>query len=178
MGLASAYGILRNHDGMITVDSIQGAGTTFHVYLPASEPAAIPKEEKQQEKVEQGHETILFVDDEAANLHVADKMLKSMGYRVLLASGGQEALELYVRQRDNIDLVILDMIMPGMSGGELFDALQALDPNVRAILASGYSLEGRAQEIMDKGVRAFLQKPYLMTELSSKIRFALGDRGN
>ena len=178
LGLASAYGILRNHGGMITVDSVKGLGTTFHVYLPASEAAVIPEEQKRQATIEKGQETILFVDDEEMNLNVAGMMLKNLGYTVLLASSGQEALDIYLRQQENIHLVILDMIMPGMSGGDLFDALQTINPHVGIILASGYSLEGRAQEIMDRGAKAFLQKPFSMEELSSKIRTALEGRFN
>jgi two-component system, cell cycle sensor histidine kinase and response regulator CckA len=106
---------------------------------------------------------------------VTREMLESLGYRVLTATDGEEALSLYRSEGGGIDLVILDMIMPGMGGGEVYDALRSLDPGVRVILASGYSLDGKAREIMERGIREFLQKPFRFEDLSRKIRSILAE---
>jgi len=100
-------------------------------------------------------------------------MLAEMGYRVLVAHSGPEAIGIYEAQRETIDLVILDMIMPGMGGGEVYDRLKEIDPAVRVILSSGYSMEGMAKGIMGRGVQAFLQKPFRLEQLSMKVREAL-----
>ena len=174
LGLASAYGIIRGHSGMITVYSEKGQGTTFNIYLPASlkevadEPAA-------DSVLRGGKETILLVDDEEIITEVSGKLLAELGYKIIPARSGEEAVELYARKHSEIDLVIIDMIMPGLSGSETFDQLKAIQPAIRAILSSGYSMNGKAREIMDKGVRVFLQKPYRLHDLAEKIREALSD---
>jgi len=174
LGLASAYGIIKGHGGMITVYSEKGLGTTFHIYLPASEKQVhadiVPESE-----LTGGHETILLVDDEEIITEVASRLLSELGYTILTAGSGEKALEIYAKRQADIQLVILDMIMPGMSGGETFDHLKAINPEIRTILSSGYSLDGKAQAIMKKGVRVFLQKPYRLNELAQKIREALAD---
>jgi CheY-like chemotaxis protein len=123
--------------------------------------------------IRKGHETILLVDDESMILDVTQAMLEGLGYRVLTAPGGAEALEIYRENRENIDLVILDMVMPGMSGGDTFDRLKLINPEIKVILSSGYSLNGMAHGIMQRGARLFLQKPFRLNELSHKIREAL-----
>ncbi|MCX5828967.1 MAG: response regulator [Deltaproteobacteria bacterium] len=115
-------------------------------------------------------ETILLVDDEPMNLDVTRELLESLGYRVYLAASGQKALAVFMEKREEIDLVILDMIMPGISGGETFDRLRKIDPGVRVLLSSGYSLMGQAQEILDRGCNGFLQKPFHLRKLSEKVR--------
>jgi DNA-binding NtrC family response regulator len=122
-----------------------------------------------------GRETILLVDDETVITEVTGRLLEELGYTVLTAASGDEAAAIYNRKHTDIDLVIVDMIMPGMSGSDTFDALKAIHPSVRVILSSGYSLNDKAQAIMEKGVRAFLQKPYRLDDLSQKIREALSD---
>lgn len=169
LGLASAYGIVKNHGGIITCYSAVGIGTTFNVYLPAiaggkgAEPMPISKSLK-------GTETILLVDDEKLIVEVAKKMLLSLGYKVLTAKSGNEAISKFNQFHAEIDLVILDMIMPYMSGKEVFDRMKKLDPNVIVLLASGYSIKGQAQEIMDRGCGGFIQKPFDTVELSRKVR--------
>jgi CheY-like chemotaxis protein len=93
-----------------------------------------------------------------------------MGYRVYAAGSGQEAIAVYMEKRSEIDLVILDMIMPGISGGETFDRLREINPGIKVLLSSGYSIEGQAQEIMDRGCNGFLQKPFRLANLSRKVR--------
>ena len=173
LGLASAYGIIKGHGGFITVHTEISRGTSFHVYLPASQGKVIAAEQTPAALVS-GQETILVVDDEEIILDTTRRMLEGLGYHVYMARDGLEAMEVFRANLEKIDLVILDMIMPGMGGGEIFERLRSLKADVRVILASGYSLNEQAQEIMMKGVCAFLQKPYLIDELSQKIRDALG----
>ena len=172
LGLASAYGIVRGHGGRISVYSETGQGTTFNIYLPASSKEVFPEAPVESE-ITGGRETILLVDDEEVITEVTGRLLAELGYTLMIAGSGEEAIALYTRHQARIDLVIIDMIMPGMNGSDTFDALQAVNPSVRAILSSGYSLNGKAQAIMDKGVRVFLQKPYRLRDLAQKIREAL-----
>jgi CheY-like chemotaxis protein len=117
-----------------------------------------------------GTETILLVDDEKDVREVGMKMLESMGYHVYVAASGQEAISIYMEKRNKIALVILDVIMPGISGGETYDRLKEIDSNVNVLLASGDSLHGRVQEILDRGCKGFLQKPFSFSQFSCKIR--------
>jgi nitrogen-specific signal transduction histidine kinase/ActR/RegA family two-component response regulator len=169
LGLASAYGIIRGHGGHIDVESKKGQGTTFSIYLPASE-------KKVQKAVETGYEiikgtgTVLLVDDEEVVLEVGQDMLEAMGYRVRTARDGKEAIEVYRKNQDDIDFVLLDMIMPDMGGGEAYDKMKEINPDVEVLLSSGYSIDGQAKEILKRGCDAFIQKPFSMKELSGKIR--------
>jgi PAS domain S-box-containing protein len=172
LGLASAYGIIQGHGGWIDVDSEKGSGTTFSIHLPAS-GKEIETAQKSAEDVARGNETVLLVDDEDINIDVVREILEILGYDVIVAKSGQEAVSLYKEKRDFIDLVILDMIMPGMGGGDTFDALKNIDSGVKVILSSGYSLHGEASRIMERGCAAFIQKPYRIQDLSEKLREVL-----
>ena len=169
LGLASTYGIIKNHDGIINVFSQKGEGTTFDIYLPASEKEVI-EEKKLPEAVLKGTETILLVDDEDIIVSIGEKILKRMGYDVITAKNGKEAIELYKENKARVDIVVLDMIMPEMGGGETYDRLKEINPNVRVLLSSGYSIEGQASEILKRGCDGFIQKPFRMRLLSRKIR--------
>ncbi len=169
LGLATVYGIIRGHKGMINVYSEPGHGTTFTIYLPASEKAVF-HERADSGTIVRGTETILVADDEKVVLEVSAEMLTSLGYRVYAAGSGQEALAVFMEKRNEIDLVILDMIMPGISGGETFDRLREINPEIKVLLSSGYSINGEAKTIMDRGCNGFLQKPFRLNKLSGKIR--------
>jgi len=174
LGLAMVYGIVKGHDGYINVYSEEGKGTTFKIYLPASEKRAV-KEETAAAEIFRGEGTILVVDDEKEIAGVMAQFLEALGYSVLTANNGVETLKIYGENKDKIDLVILDMIMPEMGGGETFDRLKEMNPAIKVILSSGYSLNGQASEIMGRGCMGFIQKPVNIAELSKKIRDVLGD---
>jgi len=174
LGLASAYGIIKNHGGIIDVYSEKGAGSTFNIYLPASEAVIGDQEaEIREEKIPTGHETVLFVDDEEMIIDVSKEMLKTLGYEVLTARNGREAIEVYKENRDRIDIVIMDMIMPEMGGGEAYDRLKEINPDIKVLLSSGYSINGQAKEILERGCNGFVQKPYSIKDLSRTIREVL-----
>jgi PAS domain S-box-containing protein len=173
LGLAIVYGIIKAHKGVVDVVSAPGQGTTFTVYLPASGKEVVG-ETAPTETIAGGRETILLVDDEQMILEVSRELLDSLGYRVYAAAGGQEAIALYRERKDEIDLVILDMIMPGLSGGETFDRLHEINPDIKVLLASGYSVSGEAEQILARGCNGFLQKPFQIEKLSRKIREVLG----
>jgi len=171
LGLASAYGIIKNHDGIIDVCSEKGGGTTFCIYLPAAEaPVSEQVAEKREEEIHRGRETVLLVDDEDMIIDVGHKMLKVMGYEVLLARSGKEAIEVYEKNKHRVALVILDMIIPDTGGGEIYERMREINPDVKVLLSSGYSIDGEATQILEQGCDGFIQKPFGMIELAEKIR--------
>jgi len=168
LGLASVYGIIKNHGGIINVYSVKGHGTTFNIYLLASGKDVV-EEKKLSNEVLPGDGTVLLVDDEQLIIDVGTEILKSLGYEVLTARSGKEALDIYSNNRDRIDIVLLDLVMPGMSGGDTFAGLKEMNPDVRVLLSSGYSINGQASFLLKKGCNGFIQKPYNMKDLSQKI---------
>ena len=172
LGLASVYGIINSHGGFINVYSEKGYGTTFGIYFPTSEKE-VPAEKPPVREFLKGHETILVVDDEEMVIDVSRDILASLGYKVIVARGGQEAIQMYTERKEEIDLVILDMIMPGMGGGETYDILNTINPRIKVILSSGYSIDGRPAKLLERGCKAFMQKPYSMGDLSQTIRAVL-----
>ena len=124
-------------------------------------------------QIETSSGTILMVDDEEIILNMGSKILERLGYRVLPANSGKKALEVYEAEKDGIDLIILDMIMPGMGGGETFDRIRAIDPHAKVLLSSGYSLDGEATDILKRGCNGFIQKPFKFKDLSLRIKVIL-----
>jgi len=169
LGLASVYGIIKNHGGFVGVESEKGVGTSFMVYLPASDKKA-EDERRKENRLHQGKETILLIDDEEMIVDVGTQMLEGLGYKVLSAGGGREGIAVFGRGPKKIDLVILDMIMPDIGGKETFEALQHQDPSVKVLLSSGYSMDSQAKDMMVAGCKGFIQKPFTMVELSRKLR--------
>ena len=174
LGLASAYGIIKNHGGVIDVVSTPGLGSRFFIYLPASNNAAAVKIETRRGVVK-GNGTILLVDDEDIIIEVGEKMLGCLGYRVIIARSGTQAVEIYQRRYQDIDMVVLDMIMPHTSGFETYTRLKEINPLVKVLLSSGYRDRGQAGEIVERDAQSFIQKPFDLSQLSQKIASMLSE---
>jgi PAS domain S-box-containing protein len=174
LGLASAYGIVKNHEGFISVLSEIGNGTTFDIYFPLSDKSVI-KESNLIEEIFTGSETILLVDDQQMIIDVGKGMLEQLGYSVVVAKSGEKAVEKISDRGAEIDLVILDLIMPGMGGAKAFDRIREIKPMIPVILSSGYSIDGQASEIMQRGCNDFIQKPFSIQTLSQTIRKVLDE---
>ncbi len=179
MGLASVYGTVKNHGGAINVYSEPGQGTTLTVYLSGvSSDMVSEKESSIPAEPVTGDVHILLVDDEEFVLDSGLMMLEKSGNKVSICRNGKEAIEFYKANWQSIDLVILDMVMPEMSGKDTFLGLKKINPKVLVLLSSGYSIDGEAQKILDEGVKGFIQKPYLRVELSQKVAELLSENRN
>ncbi|MDH3773816.1 MAG: PAS domain S-box protein, partial [Deltaproteobacteria bacterium] len=174
LGLAIVYGIIKNHEGYITCYSRPEVGTTFRIYLPTIEPEAVPVDvlivPEPEGLATGGNETILLVDDEEFIRELGVDVLGRAGYTVLTANNGENALELYRQERARIDLVILDLIMPGMGGSKCLEELLTIDPHTRVLIASGYSPDGPTKGALDRGAKGFVSKPYDTNQLLQLIR--------
>jgi PAS domain S-box-containing protein len=171
LGLASAMGIIKGHYGRIIVDSEKGRGTSFKIYLPEM---AIPDSPRQYDKAASPEKamraaTILLVDDETHVLDVGREMLLALGYHVLTATNGIDAVETYITHQDTIDLVLLDMVMPVMGGREAFKRLKEINTSVKVLLVSGHTIDGEVTELMEQGCDGFIQKPFAIEALHDKI---------
>jgi two-component system, cell cycle sensor histidine kinase and response regulator CckA len=175
LGLASVYGIIKSHDGYIDVGSEKGQGTTFTIFLPASENG-VEGETEAEARLIRGSGTLLIVDDEELVLEVGASMLEKLGYTVLKAHSGTEAVDIFKAHQDKIKMVILDIIMPDMGGGAVFEKIKPINPGVKVLLSSGYSVDGQAIELLEAGCDGFMQKPFTMEELSKKIGQILDTR--
>jgi PAS domain S-box-containing protein len=179
LGLASVYGTVKGHGGYIDVESQIGRGTTFRIYLPVK-PAPLEKgKERDLQEVQSTPEpksrgTTLLVDDEQAVCKVAGEILRKLHFDVLAADSGEEALQLFREHRKDIVLVILDIVMPAMGGGEVFHKLRGLDPNVKVLLCSGYSIQGEADQLIGMGASGFIQKPFSLRSLGQSINDIVG----
>lgn len=169
LGLASVFGIVKAHGGYIDFESEVGRGTTFRIFLPASRKDCGKAKSRRKETIRRGRGTILMVDDEERVLSVSVDLVKSLGYRVLQARGGREALELYKESRNEVDLVIMDMVMPGMNGRQTCENMKQINPRQKILLCSGYTPDSMVKEMLENGCDGFIQKPYDLVELSGKI---------
>lgn len=173
LGLASAYGIIRNHEGVIKVYSEPGHGSTFNIYLPSSSKPIKGESNLPMRNIFYGSGTILIVDDEKPILETASEMLNILGYIALQASSGEEAVSIYREHGDSISLVILDMIMPVMNGSQVLKALREIDPGVKVVLSSGYIMQGNSIKVLEYEYSSFMQKPYSIIDLSRIVHEAL-----
>ncbi len=173
--LASVYSIIKNHQGIIEMDSEVSFGTTFHIYFPVSKRTIKPQEPRSLRFI-RGTGTILLVDDEDSVRAVGARILERLGYKVILAATGQQALNLMQERHEPIDLIVLDMIMPGLSGRETFYRLKEIDPEVKVMLYSAHSMDEDVHLMLEKGALGFIQKPYRIAALSQKIAEMLGSR--
>ncbi|MDP3285203.1 MAG: PAS domain S-box protein [Desulfobacterales bacterium] len=182
LGLASVYGIIKGNDGFIEVASRLGEGTAFAIYFPASRSGSKVLHTRRADSALplKGVETVLLVDDESVILDAGGEVLRVLGYNVLTAKNGKEAIEILKKAQGAMsgehmewpvpDLVILDMIMPEMGGAETFAEIKTINPGIKVLLASGYSIDGEACRILERGCNGFIQKPFTLLEISSKIR--------
>jgi PAS domain S-box-containing protein len=175
LGLAMVFGIVKNHGGYIDVESHPGCGAVFKVYLPLTDEVEAPAELRPPSLRVMGaaRGRILLVDDQEEVREVCGAMLATLGYEVVTASDGLEGVEAYARLAEGIDLVIVDMVMPNLSGRDCFRRIRDIRPDVRAILSTGYSLEGAVEETMREGICGFIQKPYRLEQLARAIEEAL-----
>jgi CheY-like chemotaxis protein len=174
LGLAQVYGIVTRHEGHIEVESQPGKETIFTLYLPAS---SLPQEyssRSAQAGIIQGQgEVILLVEDEPTVLEATKAMLKHLGYRVLAATNGQQALEVYDQHRDEIALVLTDMTMPAMGGVSLSQALQKRNPAIKMVVMTGYPLEIETKELLVQGIIGRLEKPLNLKQLAQIVSYSL-----
>ena len=169
IGLASVYGIIKNHKGAISVTSRKGHGTTFTILLPATDMPA-RSDETPLGTLLPGTETVLLVDDEQTMLDVGVEILEAMGYRVISAQSGAEALKQYEAQGSLIDIIIADLIMPEMNGKDLCAEIRRRNPFAKILISSGYGVEDEGADCLQNICDGFIQKPFAMTELSQKLR--------
>ncbi len=174
LGMAAVYGIIQNHGGWILVDSELGKGTVVSIYLPAVE-AMIKETDEKEPELKQGFGTILLIEDESMILEICRTMLEKLGYQVLEAKTGVEAIEIANNYSGNIDLAILDIGLPDMDGDKLYPFLKKAREGLKVIVCSGYSIDGPAQEMLEAGAHGFIQKPYSFGVLSAKLKEILNN---
>ena len=176
LGLATVERIVKNHRGFVDVFSRDGEGATFKIYFPAAESAVIAGRDAAIHKDQRtGSETILAVDDENIIIRTITESLGSLGYHVISASDGCEAVKLFIENKSKIDLIILDLMMPAMNGYEAFKEIKAMDPSSKIILCTGYVADDSVQEMLNSGVKGLLKKPYRMEDLSRAVRLVLDE---
>ena len=176
LGLASVYGIVKSYGGYISCYSEVGLGTAFKLYLPAAEGQVMPEEKNVQGDLPRGGtETILLVDDEESIRTFAAAVLGRFGYRVMTGTSGEEALDVIGRTRGEIDLVILDLGMPGMGGHKCLQEIKRINPSAKVLIASGYSMNGHVKKSLETGAAGYIVKPYRINVLLQKVREILDD---
>ena len=173
LGLATVYGIVKQHNGHVVCRSVPGEGTTFEIYFPALVSKEEPKEPIVGTLPRGGSETILLVDDEELIRDVGSKILTKAGYKVITASNGKEAVEVYKQRKDEVSLVILDLIMPEMGGKQCLETLLEFDPSAKVIIASGYFPSEETKAVLASGAEGFINKPYNISQLLEIVSKAI-----
>ena len=176
MGMAAVYGIVKNHDGWISVDSELGKGTTVQIYLTAIEAKEEVKKEvvlRPTVELATGEGTILVIEDEEPLVELFRQILERLGYRVLQARTGKEAVEFARTFDGQIDLALLDIKLPDMDGGRVYPLIMEARPDLKVIVCSGYSIHGPAQDILDAGAEGFIQKPFSIAPFAEKLKEVL-----
>lgn len=174
LGLTFAKKIVKHHNGVIDVWSSLNVGSSFSVILPLTEHDLLEEMPSEQEKLKLGHESVLLVDDEQRILNVGRTICKALGYTVFTADSGEAALKVYAKKKNDINIVVLDMIMPGMDGLEVFMALKKLNPDIKVLISTGYAIDENVQEMLRQGCQGYLLKPYSVVDFSHKLRDILG----
>jgi len=169
MGLSTAYGSIKAHGGAIDVYSKQNEGSTFHVYLPLVHVKDEVSSSKKSKQIYYGHGVVLLVDDEISIVNSMSKSLTGLGYEVITACDGEQAVEKFLASKGDIDLVIMDLIMPKMSGAEAFRLMRMIDPDVNILISSGYSSDTEISQLISEGACGFIQKPFTMCSVSKII---------
>ena len=172
LGLATVYGIVENHGGYITCDSRPGAGTTFKIYLPLFKQASMGETGRRDRNLQRGGETILVVEDEPHIRELGEELLQEFGYKVLTSPDGKSALDLYAGKARDIDLVILDLIMPGMGGRRCLEEIIKINPEAKVLIASGHQPMGSTEGIL-AAAKGFVTKPYKLKQMLGKVREVL-----
>ena len=173
LGLAVIHGIVKGHSGAITVESAVGKGSKFHVFLPIHEPSAPTAEVKELAALPKSKERILFIDDELDIVEIAKEMFKPLGYEVVTRTSSIEALELFRSKPDYFDLVISDLTMPNMTGGQLARRMMHIRSDIPIILCTGFSREMTKEQALSLGIKDFLMKPLDICEMAVAIRHVL-----
>jgi CheY-like chemotaxis protein len=184
LGLSMVYGVLKNHNGALDVKSIDGQGTTFELYFPINKEKKktiktnVPKDSASTDIINKlkGKGTILIVDDEKVHIDLLETVLSDSGYETISASDGIEAIEKFLDNKDNIDLIILDMSMPRMSGEKTFEQLRKISPTIKVLVDSGYSLDEKIRTILKHDRTDFIQKPFKPRLLLLKIKGMLENK--
>jgi PAS domain S-box-containing protein len=178
LGLSMVFGIIRNHDGHITCYSKPGEGTTFEVYWPTRESIEECSEEEMVDTPRAGTETILLVDDEEPILALGEQTLSKLGYQVITATDGESALEIYRQQKEQIDLIILDLMMPGMGGMRCLEKILVLDPHAKVVISTGYSFASSPEQNIERSPRGYLNKPFDIRDMIKVVREVLDERSD
>jgi len=173
LGLSTVFGVVKNHGGFILVDSDKGKGAIFQICLPASK-SVLKKESKKKinpsKSLQKGFETVLLVDDEEDIIKVGKKFLQKLGYKPLIARNGLEALEIFKLYKDEISLVVLDLVMPKMNGKQAFAEIKNIQENAKILISTGYAVEDKIEGFLNQGCHGFIQKPFSLKEFSSALR--------